>query len=94
MTAARSLLREARVYGLKGDWEVENRGITPDIEVEVDSALARQGRDPQLEKAVEVILDQLEKNPLPTYKRPEYPNYHQASAARITSGTRSSIGMP
>jgi len=66
------------IYGLKGDWEVENRGITPDIEVEVDPALARQGRDPQLEKAIEVILDQLKKNPLPTYKRPEYPNYHQA----------------
>ena len=65
------------VYGLKGDWEVENRGITPDIEVEMDPALVRQGRDPQLEKAVEVILEQLEKNPLPTYKRPEYPNYRQ-----------------
>jgi tricorn protease len=66
------------IYGLQGDWEVENRGITPDIEVEMDPALVRQGRDPQLEKAVEVILDQLKKNPLPTYKRPEYPNYRQA----------------
>jgi hypothetical protein len=67
-----------RLTGLKGDWEVENRGITPDIEVEMDQALVRQGHDPQLEKAVEVIVDQLKKNPLPTYKRPEYPNYHQA----------------
>jgi hypothetical protein len=25
-----------------------------------------------------VILDQLKKNPVPTYKRPEYPNYRQA----------------
>jgi len=39
---------------------------------------ACQGHDTQLEKAVEVIVDQLKKNPLPTYKRPEYPNYHQA----------------
>jgi tricorn protease len=66
------------IYGLHGDWEVENRGVTPDIEVEMDPALVRLGSDPQLEKAVEVILDQLKKNPLPTYKRPAYPNYHQA----------------
>ena len=66
------------IYGLHGDWEVENRGVTPDIEVEMDPVLVRLGSDPQLEKAVEVILDQLKKNPLPTYKRPAYPNYHQA----------------
>ena len=66
------------IYGLQGDWEVENRGVTPDIEVEMDPALVRQGHDPQLEKAVEVVLDHLKKNPPPTYKRPEYPNYHQA----------------
>ena len=65
------------IYGLQGDWEVENHGITPDIEVDMDPALVRQGHDPQLEKAVEVILDQLKKNPLPDYKKPEYPTYHQ-----------------
>lgn len=52
-------------------------GGPPGARVEVDPALVRQGRDPQLEKAVEVVLDQLEKHPLATYKRPEYPNYHQ-----------------
>jgi hypothetical protein len=26
---------------------------------------------------VEVVLEQLKKNPLPEYKKPEYPNYHQ-----------------
>jgi tricorn protease len=66
------------IYGLQGDWEVENRGINPDIEVEMDPALVRQGRDPQLEKAVEVVLAQLEKNPLPTYTKPAYPNYQNA----------------
>jgi len=65
------------IYGLKGDWEVENHGITPDVEVDLDPALVRQGHDPQLEKAVEVILEELKKNPLPDYKKPEYPNYHQ-----------------
>jgi tricorn protease len=65
------------IYGLKGEWEVENHGIAPDIEVEMDPALVRQGHDPQLEKAVEVVLEQLKKNPLPEYKKPDYPNYHQ-----------------
>jgi tricorn protease len=31
---------------------------------------------PQLEKAVEVTMEALKKNPPPTYKKPAYPNYH------------------
>ncbi len=31
-----------------GAWEVENRGVSPDIEVEFDPEAVRQGRDPQL----------------------------------------------
>ena len=65
------------IYGLNGEWEVENVGISPDIEVEFDPKLVMQGHDPQLEKAVEVVMDMLKKNPLPTYKRPAYPNYQQ-----------------
>lgn len=65
------------IYGLQGEWEVENRGIAPDIEVEMDPALVRQGRDPQLEKAVEVVLEELKKTPLPKYKKPAYPKYPQ-----------------
>jgi tricorn protease len=64
------------IYGLKGQWEVENHGIAPDIEVELDPKLVREGHDPQLERAVEVVLEQLERNPLPTYAKPAYPNYH------------------
>jgi tricorn protease len=67
------------VYGLNGEWEVENVGVSPDIEVELDPALWRQGRDPQLEKAVEYCLEELRKNPPKEYKRPDYPNYHKDS---------------
>ena len=49
---------------------MENRGISPDVEVDMDPSLVRQGHDPQLEKAVDVVLDQLKKNPPPTYRRP------------------------
>ncbi len=67
---------DAAIYGLSGDWEVENVGIGPDVEVELDPAAWRQGRDLQLEKAVELLLDDLKKNPRKEYQRPAFPNYH------------------
>ncbi len=63
-------------YGLSGEWEVENHGIAPDVEVDQDPKLVREGHDPQLEKAVAVALEELKKNPTPTFLRPAYPNYH------------------
>jgi len=63
------------IYGTKGQWEVENHGIAPDVEVELDPKLVREGHDPQLERAVEVVLDLLKKNPLPSYPKPPYPDY-------------------
>lgn len=64
-------------YTTEGKWEVENHGVPPDIEVEMNPKLVREGRDPQLEKAVEVIMEMLKKNPQPISQRPAYPNYHQ-----------------
>lgn len=72
---------DAAIYGLNGEWEVENAGVPADIEVEFDPAAWRQGRDPQLEKAVEYLLDELKKNPPAQYKRPAFPNYHKPAAA-------------
>jgi tricorn protease len=63
------------LHGLEGAWEVENVGIAPDVEVEQDPAQVRQGRDPQLEKAIEVVLDLLKKDPPRTFPRPPYPVY-------------------
>jgi tricorn protease len=64
------------IYGLAHEWEVENHGIAPDIEVDQDPKLVREGHDPQLEKAVETALEMLKKNPTLTYTKPTYPNYH------------------
>jgi len=63
------------IWNISGEYDVENRGIAPDIEVELDPAAVRQGHDPQLEKAVEVVMGELEKNPAPKPKRPPFPNY-------------------
>ena len=67
----------AAIYGLKGEWEVENHGVPPDVDVEMDPAAWRQGRDAQLEKAIEVVMQELKEHPLPEIKRPPYPNYHE-----------------
>lgn len=72
-------------YNTEKQWDVENHGVKPDIEVEYDPALVRQGRDPQLEKAVEVLLETLKTSPLPKHEMPPYPNYHTKSE-RTSSG--------
>jgi len=64
-------------YNTEKQWDVENHGTDPDIEVEYDPQLVRQGKDPQLEKAVEVLMESLRKSPVPVHERPEYPNYHK-----------------
>ncbi|MCK7530382.1 MAG: PDZ domain-containing protein [Marinilabiliales bacterium] len=52
---------------------VENVGVAPDIEVEQWPADIINGKDPQLEKAIEVALKELEKNPPEEPVRPPYP---------------------
>jgi tricorn protease len=59
----------------RGEWEVENHGIAPDIEVDLDPHAIREGHDPQLEKTVELLLAELEKHPIPVHKKPAYPVY-------------------
>ncbi|MDE2234779.1 MAG: PD40 domain-containing protein [Gammaproteobacteria bacterium] len=64
------------IYGLHGHWEVENHGIAPDIAVWQDPKLVREGHDPQLEKAVSVLLQELKQHPAPVFPRPPYPDHH------------------
>ena len=52
---------------------VENEGVAPDIEVEEWPADAEAGHDAQLEKAIAVIVEELDKNPPKTIKRPADP---------------------
>ncbi len=72
-------------YGPDNSWDVENHGVAPDLEVELDPKAVREGHDPQLERAVEVVMDLLKKNPLPERKRPPYPNYHAAKPGAAAS---------
>ncbi len=52
---------------------VENVGIPPDIEVEQTPKDVIAGRDPQLEAAIKVVMDELKANPPAKPKRPAYP---------------------
>ena len=65
------------IYGTIGQFEVENKGVKPDFDVELDPKAWRAGRDFQLEKAVQVALESLATNPPAVFQRPTYPNYHQ-----------------
>ena len=57
----------------KDGFIVENVGVAPDIEVEQEPSKVINGQDPQLDKAIEHILEQLKKNPPVEPKRPPYP---------------------
>jgi tricorn protease len=57
-------------YNLKGEWDVENIGVAPDIEVEYTAAEAMKGRDPQLERAVQEAMRLLELSPVRRVPRP------------------------
>jgi tricorn protease len=62
------------IYSKEGKWIVESYGVDPDIEVMDDPALLAQGKDPQLDRAIQEVEATLKKNPpLPTPK-PAYPN--------------------
>ncbi|HTT32474.1 MAG TPA: PDZ domain-containing protein [Methylomirabilota bacterium] len=66
-------------YNPNGTWDVENHGVPPDVEVQYDPKAAREGHDSQLEKAVEMVMDLLKKNPpLPELHHPPYPNYQKS----------------
>ncbi len=52
---------------------VENVGVAPDVEIEQLPSEVIKGNDPQLEKAIEIALKELQKNPPKEYKRPPYP---------------------
>ncbi|HKV39087.1 MAG TPA: PDZ domain-containing protein, partial [Blastocatellia bacterium] len=56
----------------KSDWIVENQGVSPDIDIDNRPDEVVSGHDPQLEKAIEVIKEALEKNPPLHPHRPSY----------------------
>ncbi len=73
VTAPRTAL-----YGLTGKFDIENIGVPPDIAVEDTPKAVAEGHDPQLERAIEVVMEELRKHPPQQFSVPPYPNYHKA----------------
>jgi tricorn protease len=63
------------LWASEGVYAVENVGVSPDVEVELDPASWRAGHDPQLERAVAIVMDSLAKNPPKTFARPAFPTW-------------------
>jgi len=74
-------------WNTQGNWEIEGYGVDPDYQLENAPHEMVAGRDPQLEKAVEVILDMLEKHPAPKPRKPQYPDRSDLPAGRSADRT-------
>ncbi len=62
-------------FNTQGQWDVENHGVPPDVRVAMDPAAWRKGQDSQLDRAVEIALEALKKNPPKKPVLPPFPNY-------------------
>jgi tricorn protease len=72
VTAPRVAFRNAQ-----GALDVENKGVAPDIDVDLDPKMWRLGRDLQIEKAVEISLAAIKKNPERKPTKGAFPNYQK-----------------
>jgi len=61
------------IFSRDGKWIIENEGVAPDYEIEMIPKDFVDGHDPQLEKAVEVVLELLKKKSYKKTPRPPYP---------------------
>jgi tricorn protease len=57
-------------YDLNSKWIVENKGVEPDVVVENRPDLVVKGQDPQLEKAIELVMKDIQANPKKLPPRP------------------------
>ncbi len=69
----RTMVPEAGTADAEGQWAIEGHGVEPDYPVENDPAESLKGRDQQLERAVELLLEKLEKDPRTMPERPAGP---------------------
>lgn len=60
-------------YNPGGSWDIENYGVTPHVEVEILPKDWRAGRDPQIETAVRIALQEAKNFEKPEKVLPTYP---------------------
>jgi len=62
------------IFDENGEWIIEGEGVYPDIEVVDRPEQLAAGKDPGIEKAVEVLLEELKKQPVRKADTPEPPD--------------------
>jgi len=86
MDGGRVTAPDLAIFTEKG-WVVENVGVSPDIEVEQDPAAVAAGKDPQLDRAIDVVLEELAKSPPPQAPvRPPFPVRVRPNAGASPAG--------
>ncbi len=65
------------IYDENGEWIIEGIGVYPDIEVVDRPEELAKGNDPTIGKAVEVLLEELKKNPPRQVTSPAPPDRSQ-----------------
>lgn len=73
-------------FGLDGKWLIEGHGVEPDIVVQNMPADVLGGRDPQLDKAIEVLRNQLREDPKRLPETPPYPDKAKKAQAAAPRG--------
>ncbi|MFD1769262.1 S41 family peptidase [Sphingobacterium suaedae] len=61
------------IFDLNGNYIIENEGVAPDVFVEQMPKDLLEGRDPQLEKTVNLLLDEIKTYPYKEIKDPKDP---------------------
>jgi tricorn protease len=64
---------ESGVMGLDGAWMIEGRGVTPDVEVDNPPHATFNGGDAQLERAIRLLQEALDADPVRVPKAQPYP---------------------
>lgn len=62
------------VFDKDEGWIIEGKGVSPDIEVVDRPEQLAKGIDPSIEKAVEVLLQELKENPVKKIVEPAPPD--------------------
>ncbi len=64
---------EFGLFDLEGHWAVENHGVDPTVPIDNLPEQEIAGRDPQLEKTVEVLLQKIKEEPVELPSAPPFP---------------------
>jgi len=73
MDGGRLAVPNFRFYDTQGRFTIENEGVAPDIQVEIDQLALDRGQDTQLETAIATVLQQLEGSVSPIKPPPPFP---------------------